>query len=97
MIPKDHIISNKTTSAILYDNGWVFVCWMNDKIGRLPIRLIKDLIKIESIIQQEKYNGWFCNSEIDHIKMHDIIRRKGGKEFNKDNHLIWFKKGFKYV
>lgn len=88
----DKIYDDGVLEADVLSNGWVFICWVNNKIGYLPKSLIKALRKVESIIVDRDLNGWFCNSEKDHVGMHKIIEKVGAKRLKENDDLVWFKK-----
>ena len=74
--------------------NWIFIYWKTNKLGYLPISLVKDFKKSEELIKKRKYPGWICNSEKDHKEMHKIIERLGGQQYADDGELVWFRKSF---
>jgi len=88
---------NDVLEATLWEDGWVFVLWLNNRIGYLSKSFIKTMKFIEQQIQERKLTGWICNSEKEHTTMHGIIRKFGGTEFTESPGLLWFKKEMNHV
>ena len=78
--------------AEILPKGWLFLTWENNKIGRLPIKLVKDLRAMERIIKENKWTGWVCNSEKSHGGMHKILKRVGAEVYDEDEEFLFFKK-----
>src|SRR5882724_7175703 len=86
------IFDDGTLEAIRYENGWVFVRWVQNTYGRLQKRLIKDLNFIERIILEDHLYGWFTTSEINHKEFHKLLQKFGAKPDRVENGFQYFLK-----
>lgn len=83
--------------AEVLQKNWLFLTWENNQIGKLPIRLVKDLKAMERIIKANDMIGWVCNSEKSHTKFHDILKRVGAVVYDEDDEFLFFKREIKNV
>lgn len=92
---------------IVYDDGvmgaelihddWLFIYWINNAIGHLPRKLVRDFRAMEVLIRERRWKGWLMNSEKDHTEMHKIIRKVGGEQYDERGDLLFFKKEIPHV
>jgi len=71
------IFNDGVLEATFYPSRWIFCRWVNNKHGRLQKSLIRDLNMIEKLIFDEKYHGWFTDSEITHEEFHKLLIKFG--------------------
>lgn len=90
----DIVFSGKHLEAKKHDiNDWVFIFWKKNTLGFLPKTLIRELRQLEDYIRTKKFQGWYCNSEPEHEKMHTVIKKCGAEPFEEPGSpLLWFKK-----
>lgn len=91
------IFNDGIMSAELLPKNWLFLVWENNKIGRLPVSLVKNLKSMERIIKVNKWAGWVCNSEKEHEGMHKILKRVGAEVYDEDDEVFFFKKEISHV
>lgn len=91
------IFNDGIMQADIIQKGWVFLTWINNEVGHLPVSLVKDLKRVEAIIKSERLKGWVCNSEKDHPQMHKILKRVGAQVYDEDNEVFFFKKEISHV
>lgn len=91
------VFNDGVMSAEKLDDNWLFLCWENNGIGRLPVRLVKDLKKMEKYVEQRRMIGWVCNSEKSHKEFHNILRRVGAEVYDEDDEFLFFKKEIHHV
>lgn len=88
----DRYWRNDFLDATKFDNGWVLVVWVNNEVGYLSKNFIKTLRMIEKKIVEDGLQGWFCASEPQHVKMHEIIKKFGCEYYLFDEGMFWFRK-----
>lgn len=86
------IFDDGTMEATLYDEGWLFLRWMNNKIGYIPKKLIKDFIWAENYIVKNGLKGWFTSSELDHREFQMLLHKVGAQFMAKDAAFVYLKK-----
>lgn len=99
-MPIDHgtfVFDDGVMGAELVHGDWLFIYWINNAIGHMPKRLVKNFRKMEKLIRERGWKGWLMNSEKDHTEMHRLIKKVGGVEYDEDDKLLFFKKEFSNV
>jgi hypothetical protein len=83
--------------AQMLTQGWVFLYWVNNTLGRLPVKLVKDLRHLEKMIRLKGWTGWVCNSEKEHLQTHKLLKRVGAEVYDEDPKYLFFKKEINHV
>jgi len=96
------IFSDGVMEATYYPEGWLFLRWLNNKVGRLSKQLVMDLMWAERHILQHHLKGWFTSSEIEHKDFQKILHKVGARFMSQDTDFVYLnkwleKEGDKYV
>lgn len=96
------IFDDGIMEATEYPEGWIFLRWLDNKVGHLSVKLVKDLMFMEDFILKFGYKGWFTSSEIAHHDFQMLLHKVGAQFMAKDTDFIFFSKwiqneGDKYV
>lgn len=75
-----------------YNEGWLYLRWVDNDHGCLRKKLVKDFIYIESYILKNHLKGWFTASERAHGDFQMLLHRIGAKFYLKDPEYIYFQK-----
>lgn len=87
------IYDDGVLEADLYDDGWVFVRWIQNMRGRLQKSLVRQMLKMEQIILGMRARGWFTRSEADHADFHKLLEKFGAKrgDRDEDGYIVFYK------
>lgn len=83
------IFDDKIMEATEYPEGWIFLRWLDNKVGRLSVKLVKDLMFMEDFILKYGYKGWFTSSEIAHHDFQMLLHKVGAKFMAKDTDFVY--------
>jgi hypothetical protein len=86
------IFNDGIMEVTYFPEGWLFLRWVDNKIGHLEKQLVKDLIWAEKHILVNKLKGWFTSSELAHTDFHMILHKVGAKFMGKDTDYCYFNK-----
>ena len=86
------VFNDGVMGAELIHENWLFIYWINNTIGFMPKRLVRDFRKMETLIRERGWKGWLMNSEKDHTQMHKMIEKVGGVKYDEHDDLLFFKK-----
>ncbi len=86
------IFDDGIMEATFYPEGWLFLRWLDNKVGYLQKNLVKDLMWAEDHILKNKLKGWFTSSELAHKDFQLILHKVGAVFMAKDPEYIYFQK-----
>lgn len=86
------IFDDGIMEATEYPEGWLFLRWLDNKVGHLSVKLVKDLMFMENFILKCGYKGWFTSSENDHHEFQMLLHKVGAKFMAKDTDFVYLLK-----